>query len=86
MGDNMHLRSAKLSAADMGRLRQTEPVSNSRRALHNARRHSHPIMLVVATLRTVVIHDGLGGTALDVMKWDQGGILKDHVPHNLHQY
>ena len=53
--------------------------------LIKVRRFWHSIMLelrtcMVAVCRIVVNHDGHGGTALDPMTLDKGGILEDRTP------
>ena len=67
------------AAADLGRLRQ------HRRNLLRVRRLWYPIMLdlhrfMVAISRIEVDHDGFGGTALDAMVWDKGGVAKTRAP------
>ena len=63
------------TAADLGRLLQHDAVISARRALIRARRHWYPNKFMVAISRTEVNHDGHGGTALDAMTWDKGGIV-----------
>ena len=75
-----------IGAADVGRLRQSDSVINARRSLLKIRRYWYTIMLdlreyMVAVSRIVVNHDGNSSTALDLMTWEKGGILKDRTPH-----
>ena len=59
------------TAADIGRLRQTESVTHACGASLKVRRWYHKIpdfhKFMVATSRIVVNHDGLGGSAFDAM-------------------
>ena len=69
------------AAADLGRLRQQDAVITARRDLLRVRRFWYPIILdlhkfMVAISRIEVNHDGFGGTALDAMVWDKGGVVK----------
>ena len=73
------------TAADLGRLRQSDDVITARRNLLRVRRLWYPIMLdlhrfMVAVSRIEVNYDGFGGTAPDALVWDQGGIVKARAP------
>ena len=70
------------SAADLGRRHQSEVLIDARRRLLQARSHWFPIMLdlhrlMIAVARVSVNHDGKGGTAPDLLVWDQGSKPKD---------
>ena len=65
------------NAADLGRRRQSEVLSDARRRLLKARGLWYPIMLdlhrfMVAIARVSVNHDGRCGTAPDPLVWDEG--------------
>ena len=62
------------AAADLGRLRQQDDVITARRDFLRVRRYWYTIMVAIS--RIEVNHDGYGGTALDAMVWDRGGIVK----------
>ena len=69
------------TAADLGRRHQSEALIDARRRLLQARSHWYPIMLLlhrfmIAVARITVNHDGRGGTTLDPLVWDQGGLPK----------
>ena len=73
------------AAADLGRLRQQDAVITARRDLLRVRRFWCPIILdlhkfIGAISRIEVNHDGFGGTALDAMFWDKGGVVKTRAP------
>ena len=64
-------------AADLGRRHQSELLINARRRLLQARSYLYPIMtdlhrFRIAIARVSVNHDGKGGTAPDLLVWDQG--------------
>ena len=63
-------------AADLGRRHQSEVLIDARRRLLGARSHWYPIMtdlhrFMIAVARISVNHDGKGGTARDLLVWDQ---------------
>ena len=70
------------AAADPGRRHQSELLINARRVLLKVCNHWYPIMMqlhrfMIAAARVTVSHDGRGGTAPDLLVWDQGGQKKD---------
>ena len=65
------------AAADLGRRHQSEILIDARRRLLGARSHWYPIMtdlhrFMIAVARVSVNHDGKGGTAPNLLVWDQG--------------
>ena len=65
------------AAADLGRRCHSEVLIDARRRLLQSRSHWLPIMLdlhrfMIAIARVSVNHDGRGGTAPDLLVWDQG--------------
>ena len=69
------------TATDLGRRHQSEVLIDARRTLLKAPCHWYPFMLqvhrfMIAVARVTVNHDGRGGTAPDLLVWDQGGRKK----------
>ena len=69
------------TAVDFGRRHQSEILIDARRKLLQARSHWYPVMLdlhrfMIAVAGVSVNHDGKGGTAPDLLVWDQGGRRK----------
>ena len=65
------------TAADLGRRHQSDVLIDARRRLLKIGSHWYPIMFdlhrfMIAIARVSVNHDGRGGTALDLLVWDQG--------------
>ena len=68
-------------AADFGRRRVSLAVIDARRNLSGVCGHWYPFILdlhrfFIAISRSVVNHDGLGGTALDPLVWSAGALRK----------
>ena len=69
------------TAADLGRRHQSEVLIDAWRWLLRVRSHWYPTTLqllrfMIAVARVTVNHDGRGGTAPDLLVWDQGGSKK----------
>ena len=65
------------TAADLGRRHQSDVLIDARRRLLKTRSHGYPNMLdlhrfMIAIARVSVNHDGRGGTAPDLLFWEQG--------------
>ena len=76
------------TAADMGRLRQSDSVTNTAGLCSKFDGTGTPSCWIFrkygsCNTRVVANHDGYGGTALNTMTWDKEGVLKDEVPSGL---